>query len=390
MPDLQQHRQKFPALASKSYFNFGGQGPLSLPALNGIISSYDKVQIQGPFSIAVNQWAQDVTAAAKVAIAAELNVSPNNLALTENVTAGCNIALWGIDWQAGDEILVGDAEHPGIIGILQELADRFGVVINICPIFETLNDGDPLEVIASHLTPKTRVLMISHLIWNTGQVLPMKAICELCHSQDVQVMVDAAQSVGCLALDLKDMGVDFYAFTGHKWCCGPAGVGALYISPTAIANLKPTFIGWRGVTKWDSPTSVGLAADGSQYEVATSAYPLYAGLTESLKLHQSWGSPAERYAKLCEISAYCWQSLNDIPAVTCLKNSPPESGLISFTVDSSLSHKKIVETLEQRGFCLRTLTYPNCIRACTHYFTSPAEIDQLAIALQTILNESID
>ncbi|NJN72012.1 MAG: aminotransferase class V-fold PLP-dependent enzyme, partial [Limnothrix sp. RL_2_0] len=330
MSDLQQHRQQFSAITGKSYFNFGGQGPLSHSALNTIISIYDKVQIQGPFSIAVNQWAQDVTAATKVAIASEINVSPDNLALTENVTTGCNIALWGIDWQAGDEVLVGDAEHPGIIGILQELAERFGVVIKICPIFDTLNDGDPLEAIADNLTPKARVVVISHLIWNTGQVLPLKEICQLCHSQNVQVMVDAAQSVGCLDLNLKDLGVDFYAFTGHKWLCGPAGVGGLYISPSAIATLRPTFIGWRGVKKWGSPTSVGLAQDGSQYEVATSAYPLYAGLTAAIKLHQSWGTSAERYAKICEMSAYCWQSLNNIPAVTCLKNTPPESGLISF------------------------------------------------------------
>ncbi|NJN72011.1 MAG: cysteine lyase, partial [Limnothrix sp. RL_2_0] len=101
------------------------------------------------------------------------------------------------------------------------------------------------------------------------------------------------------------------------------------------------------------------------------------------------GTSAERYAKICEMSAYCWQSLNNIPAVTCLKNTPPESGLISFTVNSALSHKKIVATLEKRGFCLRTLTYPNCIRACTHYFTSHAEIDELAIAIQTILDEAI-
>ncbi|MGB2924674.1 MAG: aminotransferase class V-fold PLP-dependent enzyme [Limnothrix sp.] len=387
MADLQQHRQKFPALAEKNYFNFGGQGPLSRPALNAIISSYDKVQIQGPFSIAANQWAQAVTAAAKAAIATELKIATDNLALTENVTAGCNIALWGIDWQAGDEVLVGDAEHPGIIGILQELAARFGIKINICPIFDTLNAGDPTTVIAEHLTPKTRVVVVSHLIWNTGQVLPLKEICQICHAQDVQVMVDAAQSVGCLDLNLTEIGVDYYAFTGHKWCCGPAGVGGLYVSPAAIANLKPTFIGWRGVKKWDSPTSVGLAADASQYEVATSAYPLYAGLTEAIKLHQSWGDSSERYAKICEMSAYCWQVLNDIPAIACLKNTPPVSGLISFTVDAEKSHKAIVTTLEERGFCLRTLTYPDCIRACTHYFTSHAEIDALGVAIQALLAE---
>ncbi|OKH18652.1 aminotransferase class V-fold PLP-dependent enzyme [[Limnothrix rosea] IAM M-220] len=383
--DLEQLRLQFPAIAAKSYFNFGGQGPLSRKALNAIISSYDKVQVQGPFSIAVNAWAQDVMAKTKAAIASELRVQPKNLVLTENVTMGCNIALWGIEWQEGDEILVGDCEHPGIIGILQGLVYRFGVKLNFCPIFDTLNEGDPTEVITQALTPKTRCLVISHLLWNTGQVLPLKEICQVCHDQDVQVMVDAAQSVGGLALNLEEMRVDFYAFTGHKWCCGPAGVGGLYVSEAAMATLRPTFIGWRGVKTWPSPKEVTLKNDGNQYEVATSAYPLQVGLTEAIALHQSWGTSEQRYAKICEMSAYTWERLNTINAVSCLKNSPPESGLVSFVVDSPIGHKKLVEILEEQGFCLRTLTYPDCIRACTHYFTTEAEIDAMAIALESLL-----
>ena len=379
---LEAHRQLFPAVTGKAYFNFGGQGPLAQPTLDKIIASYKQVQLEGPYSIAINKWAQDVTAATKQAIASELRVKPENITMTENVTAGCNIALWGINWQAGDEILVGNAAHPGIVGILQEIAARFDIKIQFCPLLETLNEGDPVEVIASHLTPKTRVLMINHLLWNTGQVLPLKEICDLCHEQGVQVMADAAQSVGSLALKLEETGVDFYAFTGHKWCCGPAGVGGLYVSKAAMPTLNPTFIGWRGVKSWPSPTEVSLTKDGSQYEVATSAYPLYAGLAEAISLHQSWGTPEERYAKICEMSAYCWETLNTLPAVTCVKKTPPKSGLVSFTLDSATPHKAIVIALEEQGFCLRTLAYPDCIRACTHYFTSHEEIDKLAIALK--------
>ncbi len=383
--DLEQLRLQFPALTDKGYFNFGGQGPLSRKALNAIISSYDKVQVQGPFSITVNAWAQDVIAATKQAICSEVGGQPRNITLTENVTMGCNIALWGIEWQEGDEILVGDCEHPGIIGILQELVHRFGVKLNFCSIFDTLNEGDPTEVISQALTPKTRCLVISHLPWNTGQVLPLKEICDVCHSQDVQVMVDAAQSVGGLDLDLVDIGVDFYAFTGHKWCCGPAGVGGFFISDAAMETLRPTFIGWRGMKTWPSPEEVTLKNDGNQYEVATSAYPLQVGLTEAITLHQSWGTSAERYAKICEMSAYAWERLNAIDGVSCLKNSPPKSGLVSFKVDSPKGHKKLVEILEGKGFCLRTLTYPDCIRACTHYFTTEAEIDAMAIALESVI-----
>ncbi|BAW97424.1 L-cysteine/cystine lyase [[Synechococcus] sp. NIES-970] len=385
MADLHAHRQQFPALAHKNYFNYGGQGPLPQASLNAILDSYQQGEMQGPFSLAMGQWENEVIRDLRQAIAAELNAQPENIVLTENVTAGCNIALWGIDWQAGDEILLGDCEHPGIVGIVQEIAARFAVKVRICPLLDTLNAGDPVEAIAQQLTPQTRLLVISHLFWNTGQVLPLKEICARCHQGNVQVLVDAAQSFGVLPLDLPDLGVDFYAFTGHKWWCGPAGVGGLYISPGAIAEHRPTFIGWRGVTQWPSTTEVTLTPDGRRYEVATSAYPLYVGLTASMGFHQQWGTTAERYQQICEISAYAWEKLNAIAQVQCLKTAPPASGLVSFRVDAPQGHAEIVKQLEGQGFCLRTIRFPDCIRACTHYFTTSAEIDQLAIALKTCL-----
>ncbi|ANV91269.1 aminotransferase class V-fold PLP-dependent enzyme [Picosynechococcus sp. PCC 8807] len=384
MPDLHQHRQQFPALAHKTYFNYGGQGPLPQSSLNGILDSYHQGDRQGPFSLAQGQWETGIIQKLRGAIAAELQAQPQNIALTENVTAGCNIALWGIDWQPGDEILLGDCEHPGIVGIVQEIAARFDVKIRICPLFDTLNGGDPTAAIAQHLTPQTRLLVISHLFWNTGQILPLKEICTLCHSQNILVLVDAAQSFGMLPLDLPALGVDFYAFTGHKWWCGPAGVGGLYISTEAIAQHRPTFIGWRGVTQWEKTTEVALAQDARRYEVATSAYPLYVGLMEAIHFHQQWGDTASRYQQICDRSAYCWEKLNAIPQVQCLKTTPPTSGLVSFQVDTAQSHSDIVKALEAQGFCLRTIRFPDCIRACTHYFTTPADIDQLAIALTTL------
>ncbi|MBV5259586.1 aminotransferase class V-fold PLP-dependent enzyme [Synechococcus moorigangaii CMS01] len=385
MPDLHEHRQQFPALAHKAYFNYGGQGPLPQPILNAILESYRQGEVQGPFSLAMGQWENDVLRALRTAIASELNAQPENIALTENVTAGCNIALWGIDWQPGDEILLGDCEHPGVVGIVQEIAARFQVKIRICPLLETLNIGNPVAAIAQHLTPQTRLLVISHLFWNTGQVLPLKEICTLCHGQKTLVLVDAAQSFGVLPLDLPDLGVDFYAFTGHKWWCGPAGVGGLYVSPGAIAQHRPTFIGWRGVTQWPSTTAVALAEDARRYDVATAAYPLYVGLTEAIRFHQQWCDTASRYQQICELSAYCWEKLQAIPRVQCLQATPPASGLVSFRVDAAQSHGEIVKQLETQGFCLRTIRFPDCIRACTHYFTTRAEIDQLAIALTDLL-----
>ena len=113
--DLQEHRQHFPGLIDKTYFNFGGQGTMPDTALSAIVETHQYIQEKGPFSGGINAWLTDKVSALRQAIASELRTTPQTITITENVTAGCNIALWGIDWQAGDRILMSDCEHPGII-----------------------------------------------------------------------------------------------------------------------------------------------------------------------------------------------------------------------------------------------------------------------------------
>ena len=380
----EKQRLEFPGLDNKLYFNFGGQGTLPKASLEAIVDDYTYLQHRGPFSHQVNTWLQEKTELLRKDIAAELAVSPDTIALTENVTVGCNIALWGIDWQAGDEILLTDCEHQGIIATVQEIARRLGLTSKFCPILATLNDGNPLEVIKQALSPKTRLLVVSHVLWNTGQVLPLGEIVALCHQHHVQVLVDAAQSVGMLPLNLTDLSVDYYAFTGHKWWCGPAGVGGLYVRQDILDSLHPTFIGWRGIDTNERGQPTRWKADATRFEVATSAYPQYEGLRRAIAIHSLWGNSQQRYGKICQLSAYLWEELQQVKGVHCLKSSPPESGLVSFTLDHALSPHQVVQTLEKQGIFLRTLLNPLCIRACIHYFTLGTEIEQLVAAIRQL------
>ena len=392
LSEVQQQRQEFPGLINKVYFNFGGQGTLPRSGLEAIIDAHNFLQQQGPFSLKVNDWITQKTELLRQDIAQELGVEASTITLTENVTAGCNIALWGIDWQEGDRILITDCEHPGIIATVQEIAKRFGVEIDICPILNTLNEGDPVEVIKHHLKTETKLLVLSHLLWNTGQILPLQEISNICHNysgsdRPILVLADAAQSAGSLPLNLAETGVDFYAFTGHKWFCGPAGVGALYIRPEIFELLNPTFIGWRGINIDEKGQPIDFKSNGEKFEVATSSYPQYEGLRAAISVHNHWGSSEQRYQQICQLSEYLWQDLSKLSAINCLKNSPPKSGLVSFTVDSSMSHNSIVKKLEKQGFLLRTLRDPDCIRACVHYFTLPDEIEQLIKAISLIVSQ---
>ena len=389
--DLKEHRQQFPGLLNKTYFNFGGQGTMPQAAFEAIIDTHKYIQQVGPFSNQIHAWLNKKVSLLREAIATELGTTSETITLTENVTMGCNIPLWGRDWQAGDRILMTDCEHPGIIASVKEIARRFQVEIDICPIMDTLNHGDPVEVIESNLTENTRLVVLSHLLWNTGQVLPLKEINQVCHNypakyQPVRVLVDAAQSVGSLALNLPELEVDYYAFTGHKWLCGPAGVGGLYISQEAFNDLNPTFIGWRGVELDPHGKPIAWKQDGRKYEIATSAYPEYEGLRSAIATHQEWGTSPERYQKLVELSKYLWEQLQQIEQVTCLKNKPPEAGLVSFQV-AGVKHKQMVNNLEKKGFLLRTIADPDCIRACIHYLTLPEEIDSLVVAIKEELEK---
>ena len=387
--NIEEQRQQFPGLLNKTYFNFGGQGTMANGSLDAIIEAHKYMQKAGPFSIEVNDWIQKEVALTRTAIANELGTTADRITLTENVTAGCNIALWGIDWQPGDSILMTDCEHHGIIATVEEIARRFQLEVEICPILKTLNQGNPTEVIKEYLTSKTRLVVISHLLWNTGQVLPLKEIVATCHNysqskHQIQVLVDAAQSVGSLPLNLPESEVDYYAFTGHKWLCGPAGVGGLYISDQAFSELKPTFIGWRSIETDAQGQPQAWKTNGKKFEVATSAYPEYTGLREAIAIQHQWGNAAARYQRICQLSQYLWSKLQQIDGLICLKNSPPEAGLVSFYAENQ-DCDRLVKNLEKQGFLLRTLANPYCIRACVHYLTLETEIDNLITVLNSII-----
>lgn len=388
MNQLHLHRSQFPALANKVYFNYGGQGPLPQSALDAIIETETSIQNIGPFSNETYRWISPQMQSCREAIASLLNVSNNTITFTGNVTIGCNIAIWGIDWQPEDHILISDCEHPGVIATTQEVSRRFGVEVSVCPIMATLNFGDPISVITENLRPNTRLVILSHVLWNTGQVLPIDKIAQVCKSNDSLLLIDAAQSVGVLPLDLMDLGVDFYAFTGHKWLCGPGGVGGLYVRESAREKLNPTFIGLNGVITNNQAQPIDWQPDGRKYEVSTLSTALYMGLKSAIAVHEQWGTAKARYQQICDNAAYLWEKLNSLPDIKCLKNSPPESGLVSFQLTNDQPHAKLVNFLESQNILTRTIAHPSCIRVSVHYLTLKSEIDQLIDQIPHFLKKS--
>lgn len=387
-------RALMPALANKTYFNYGGQGPLPTPSLEAIVATWRRIQELGPFTTALWPVLEGETARLRQHLARWCGAPPHRLALTENVTMGCVLPLWGLPWQTGDALLIGDGEHDGVVAACKELARRFGLVIQTLPV-QGLGgvSGHPedavLQALDQALSANTRLVVLSHLLWKTGQRMPIGAVAErlAAHPGRPWLLVDAAQSFGSLPVAEEAAQADIYAFTGHKWCCGPEGLGGVLLSERMLAESQPTLIGWRTLHAEDNGGE-GFHRDARRFEVATSCTPLLSGLHTSLALLDAMGSAAERLLLIQEQATRLWHGLGSLPGCQPLLNEPPPAGLVSFQLQrrdgSAVAPEEVANRLGQGGLWLRHLREPNCLRACTHVTTTAMEVDQLLEALRTL------
>lgn len=391
-------RRQMPALANKTYFNYGGQGPLPNDSLAAIQAAWATIQELGPFSGDVWPFVARTTTGLRQRLARWFGVPPERVAFSENVTTGCLLPLWGLPWQAGDQLLISDAEHPGVVAGIRELARREHLELTVLPVMGLLGTAEAaaegvLAALERVLTPRTRLVVLSHLLWNTGQLMPIAAVAQRLRSHPRQpwLLVDAAQSLGAIPVAEAAAAADIYACTGHKWCCGPEGLGAVALSQRLLAESSPTLIGWRSLSQ-ETAASSSFHHDARRFEVATSCIPLFAGLDRSLQLLEAEADAEARLRSIRERSQQLWQGLRQIPRLQPLLNQPPPAGLVSFVVGdpapaampaemSAAVADAWVRHLGERGIWLRSLADPICLRACTHLTTSETEVEQLLAAL---------
>ncbi|MEO1002733.1 MAG: aminotransferase class V-fold PLP-dependent enzyme [Cyanobacteria bacterium J06638_7] len=386
-------RAVMPALANKTYFNYGGQGPLPNPSLEAINDTWRQIQDLGPFTGDVWPLVERTMASLRQRLAAWLGVPPSRLAFTENVTSGCVLPLWGLPWHAGDQLLLSDCEHPGVVAACRELARRHRMELHTLVVRDLVEAPETteallLERLENALRPRTRLVVLSHLPWNTGQIMPIPRVAEHLRTHPGQpwLLVDAAQSLGSIPVAAAAAAADIYACTGHKWCCGPEGLGVVALSERVLNEARPTLIGWRSLSHEDSAGS-GFHADGRRFEVATSCLPLFAGLNHSLQLLEAEGDAQQRLERVRGLADRLRQRIGQLPGVQPLLQVPPPAGLVSFTV-AGVKPEEVVRRLGERRIWLRSLDDPHCLRACTHITTTDSELDELVAAVAELIAES--
>jgi L-cysteine/cystine lyase len=347
-------RARFPVLARVAYLNAGTFGPLSLGTTDAVAREQARDLAEGRSGKAYVGRAIEMRAALCAQIADLVRVAPELVTLTGSTTDGCNIVLAGLDLQPGDEIVTTTDEHFGLLGPVHASGAR--VVV-----------AEPeLEAILSAVTPRTRLLALSHVLWTTGQVLPVH---ELRERSDVPILVDGAQSVGAIPVDAR--GLDFYTISGQKWLCGPDATGALVVAdPERLRVARP---GYFAQVTYEPDGSFEPRSGAERFQPNWIPVASVAGLIAALE-----GLPDWRYRE----AVLRAERLRELLLGSFDVLIPEERAtLVSFRPGAGNDPAALVERLATVGVVVRELPTRGLVRASVGWWTSDDDLDRLVAGI---------
>lgn len=379
-------REQILTLRYSAYFDYGTYGPVPDSVLASMFNAWEHLHRVGPSSEESAAWCEDQLESARQTVANELRALPEQVAFGPSISALVNAVVWGLEWQRGDHIVVSAAEHAAIHAAVANLGSRLGVDVTRWD-GARLPAGEMLESLVDTLRASTRLLLLSHVLWSTGETLPVRHIVRLCHErtigQPVAVLINGAQSFGAIPSSAGELLADYFVGTLHKWCCGPDALAVLFARDPD--SLQPTFAGWRSVDEHGRPHR-----HLRKLESGAASYAAYAGLREALLLHNRTAPETERLLLLQRNQRHLRRGLEDLasqnPEIEVLTPADAGSGILSFRLRSG-AHRELAGSLEAAGVLVRPVADPACIRVCTHYFTTEPEIGLLLEAVEGFLRQ---
>ena len=380
-------RDAMPATQQRVYLNTGSSGPISSLTINILNQENTQELTQGRASMDRFRLFKQTLVEARQAMADLVKAGPDEIALTHHTTEGMNIVAQGLSWQPGDEIVTTTMEHEGGLLPLYVLRQRQGVIVNVVDIPFEAGPDEILARLEAALTPRTRLLVFSHVAWNTGVRLPLTEIVAMGRRRNVLSLVDAAQSVGAIPLDLPASGVDFYAMPGQKWLCGPEGVGALYVRRDRLHQVAPTFAGFstlKDATAYDFTGHFVPAAGARRYEVGTVYRPGIRAMAANLTWLAETIGWDWIHARIAQLAEYARNRLQQLSGLTVITPPGPQAGLITFNLDG-YDPARVMTRLAEQDIIIRFLRHPYAVRLSAGFYNTEADIDRLITALQTIL-----
>jgi len=350
-------RAQFPVLERLAYLNAGTEGPVPARAAEAARRRLDAEVTGGRCGRPYFEALIGLAGRLRAGYARVLGAGEDEVALTGSTTDGVNTVLSGLDLQPGDEIVTSDEEHPGLLAPLGRARRRCGVEVRVVPF----------EEIAGAVSERTRLIACSHVSWIGGRVLDVAAV----RATGVPVLLDAAQAVGAVPVDVKAMGVDYYAGSGQKWLCGPEGSGCLYVRRERLDEL---------LIPWPGYSSVANPEQALEFEPAEGARRFDHGFPVGLRT--AW---AVASLEILEEAGWAWVHERAASLAARLAERLSEQGLSvsprgpsTLVSWSAADPPAEVERLADEGVVVRSIPGAGLIRASVGAWSSEEEVESLA------------
>lgn len=363
--------------------NNGTVGPMPKPVFNTLMK-YFRVQVTNPYD--VYNFIPTLKEEVRMKLANFINASPEEVVISHNTTEGLNFVVNGLDMKEGDEVIVSNMEHPGSINPWKLKEKRYGIVIKQVPFgLPPKGVKEIVDAVAAAITPRTKIISVGHTVYVSGLISPIKELSQLAHEKGILIQADSAHGIGMLDLNMKELGVDFFASSPYKWLGAPTGVGLFYVRKEAQDKLWPTIV----TGGWDT------YKDARKYEThGQDADALVFALGEALDFQNAIGRKRiERRIKA--LAGYLKQELRKIPGVKVHTPDDPylSGGLTAFSLDGVDLAKVIDYVREKYNLVVRTIgskeagTY--AVRVSTPIYITYKDIDLLLEGVRDLVKHRV-
>ena len=273
------------------------------PTLNKYIEHIKTINFEGSYYM--RNSLEDDNLKLRKRISNWLSCDKKNIIITRNTTESLDLIIGGYPWQKGDEAIYAQQDYGSMKLMFEQVSKRFNINTKVISIpNHPSSDEEIVRLYENQITKKTKLLMICHMINITGQVLPVKKICDMAHSYGVEVMVDGAHCVGHFDFSIENLNCDYYGSSLHKWLSAPLGAGLLYIKEKHISKIWPLLAGH----------STGFNGVKRLNHLGTNPVHVHLGINNALD-YIDWVGTKRKEKRLKELQNHWMQNLKNIPNV---------------------------------------------------------------------------